>query len=228
MINTPVKCSSGNKGTENNFLFFFRSYMYEKGNCDMSPIFLARHCKTDWNLQGKLQGTQDVPLCAVGRDEARINVENIKPYQFSRIITSPALRAQQTALIYAQELEIPYQTHVGLRELDHGIWEGNHIETMLKDPSCDYCKWLQDPTEVPLQKSGETINKAQQRVNETIQSISKAYPKERILIIMHKHIRAILSCALWGISLSNFKDQIEETISPMKISQSQLGRILKK
>ena len=36
---------------------------------ETAKIYLGRHCKTDWNLEGRLIGTIDRPLCDVGLAE---------------------------------------------------------------------------------------------------------------------------------------------------------------
>jgi broad specificity phosphatase PhoE len=41
-------------------------------------IYLARHCKTQWNLEKRLVGTSDIPLCKEGRDEAYANLPMIE------------------------------------------------------------------------------------------------------------------------------------------------------
>ena len=53
---------------------------------DTSPakIYLARHCKTAWNLEGRLQGTVDLPLAEVGIEEAKTNV-GVLPTSFCEV-----------------------------------------------------------------------------------------------------------------------------------------------
>ena len=42
---------------------------------DLAKIYLGRHCKTQWNVENRLIGTTDLPLCAEGLAEARPEAE---------------------------------------------------------------------------------------------------------------------------------------------------------
>jgi phosphoserine phosphatase len=98
---------------------------------DTSPakIFLARHCKTAWNLEGRLQGTVDLPLDSVGIEQARSDVPVVQKLGVNRIVCSTAQRAYQTAQIYGESLGVPIHKTAQLRELDHGQWEGRNCVT---------------------------------------------------------------------------------------------------
>ncbi len=184
---------------------------------DFSRIFISRHCKTQWNLDGMLQGTTDLPLCNIGRREAQLIAPNLKKYNFDLVITSPLKRAFETAIIYSNFLNIPIVIEKGFRELDHGKWQGKLIKDMLSDDNCRYRDWLENPIFVPIPSSSETVVEAQKRIVIALYAMKAQYKNKRILIITHKHIRAILRCTLQEISLSEFKNQINESIEPMQV-----------
>lgn len=83
-----------------------------------ATIYLARHCTTAWNAEQRLQGTIDLPLADVGISEARANVPLICSLGVTRIVSSTARRAYETAQIYADALGVPLVSTPGLRELD--------------------------------------------------------------------------------------------------------------
>ena len=35
-------------------------------------LYIIRHGQTDWNVEGKIQGRQDIPLNAAGRSQAEM------------------------------------------------------------------------------------------------------------------------------------------------------------
>lgn len=71
-------------------------------------IYLIRHGETDWNLQGKLQGREDIPLNNNGILQAKLCGRALKNsgIKIKSIITSPLLRAKETAQILGSTLAI--------------------------------------------------------------------------------------------------------------------------
>lgn len=106
-----------------------------------TKIYLSRHCKTTWNLEGRLQGTVDLPLAEVGIEEAKTNVAAVRSLGVKRIMSSTARRAYETAQIYGESLELPVCKTAQLRELDHGKWEGRKESELLADRSSGYAEW---------------------------------------------------------------------------------------
>ncbi|MCP4763554.1 MAG: histidine phosphatase family protein [archaeon] len=183
-----------------------------------AQIYLTRHCKTQWNLDGIIQGTIDLSLCNRGRREAELMMHNLEIYNFDLIISSPMKRAFETACIYSNHLDIPIIIKNGFKELDHGKWQGRVINEMLSDNECRYRNWLDNPLFVPIPGGSETIIQAQKRIITDLNSIKTKIKDKKVLIITHKHIRAILNCALLGTSLSRFKDLIDEKLIPVSIN----------
>ncbi len=69
-------------------------------------IYLIRHGQTDWNLQGRFQGREDIALNEYGILQAQECGNAIKGEQFKAVITSPLSRARKTAEIIADRLSI--------------------------------------------------------------------------------------------------------------------------
>ena len=90
------------------------------------PIYIARHGQTDWNLLEKWQSTTDVPLNKTGYQQA----ENLRDklaeqgVRFSAAMTSPLVRAVETAKVLLQGSHVIAQDNLALIELDMGDYEG--------------------------------------------------------------------------------------------------------
>ena len=69
-------------------------------------IYLIRHGQTDWNLQGRFQGREDIPLNETGILQAKECAKALEGESFQAIITSPLSRAKRTAEIIAGHLNI--------------------------------------------------------------------------------------------------------------------------
>ena len=193
----------------------------------LPTIYLARHCKTAWNSEGRVQGTMDIELSPVGAHDAELNLPAIRTLGIQQIICSTAKRASQTATIYAHGLGVPLRSSPLFRELDHGEWEGQRIEDLLSLPNSPYERWMADPSAVLIPGSSETVLTAQQRIMEGLREISSTYSGKTVLLVGHKHILAILSCALKKCPLTQFRKEIVESTLPYRLSsESELSILL--
>jgi broad specificity phosphatase PhoE len=84
-------------------------------------VYLARHGQTPLNESGVLRGLADPPLDETGRDQARRLGAALGPLGLWAVISSPLLRARQTAQPVA-ELEVA--TDQCLVDRDYGQWTG--------------------------------------------------------------------------------------------------------
>lgn len=63
----------------------------------MTEICLVRHGQTDWNFQEIIQGREDIPLNEVGKKQASQSAAALQAEAWDIIISSPLIRAQETA-----------------------------------------------------------------------------------------------------------------------------------
>ena len=94
-------------------------------------LILIRHGETDWNREGRLQGSQDIPLNDLGRRQAAEAAGKLRAFDpdFAGLdyIVSPMQRARETADIIFADLGMApqsYRIDERLRELSFGEWEG--------------------------------------------------------------------------------------------------------
>jgi len=179
-----------------------------------AAIYLSRHCTTAWNVQGRLQGTVDLPLAEVGIKEARANALAVRNLGVSRIVCSTARRADETAQQYRELLELPVYRTRHLRELDHGNWEGRKVKELLLDQNSGFANWLSDPGCLAIPGASETVQAAQQRAAQALRDAALSFCGESVLVIGHKHINALLMCALLKEPLTRFRSHIVEDRLP--------------
>lgn len=87
----------------------------------MSELWLVRHGQTPWNLEGRLTGWSDLPLTALGEQQARALSGWLTGERFHRVVASDLQRAIQTARLAYGE---PQEVAAALRELEFGQLEG--------------------------------------------------------------------------------------------------------
>lgn len=102
---------------------------------DWPELYFVRHGETDWNAEGRYQGTQDVPLNVRGRSQATLNGELLKQLlaRTGRAATdfgwyvSPLGRTRETMSLIRASLEEPLPDITidpRLIEVSFGIYEG--------------------------------------------------------------------------------------------------------
>jgi len=154
----------------------------------MTELILIRHGETDYNKQKLVQGLMDNPLNLEGKKQAEETARKLKNFnlQFDKIISSPLVRAQMTAQIIKDNLDIGNEIIIepGFIERDFGIYEGLPVlETIAKITeegfSCD--QYENDKT-------------LKSRVKTTALKLAENYPNKRLIIIAHAHaIKALLA-----------------------------------
>jgi broad specificity phosphatase PhoE len=85
-------------------------------------LYLIRHGQTAWSLSGQHTGRTDIPLTALGEDEARGLLPWVGRTRFSRVLTSPRQRAKRTCELAG--LGERAETEPDLAEWDYGDYEG--------------------------------------------------------------------------------------------------------
>ena len=85
-------------------------------------IYFIRHGETAWSLSGQHTGRTDLPLTPHGEAMARDLAPALKGMDFTRVLTSPRLRARTTCELAG--LGATAQTEANLAEWDSGDYEG--------------------------------------------------------------------------------------------------------
>lgn len=108
-------------------------------------IYIVRHGETEANKNGYLQGWTDVPLNENGRIIAELTGRGIKGIRFDHCISSPLIRAKETAEILLREsgnsVSISFDDRI--KEMNFGSLEGMSVRDgkliqFLKEPIIDY------------------------------------------------------------------------------------------
>lgn len=92
-------------------------------------IAFVRHGRTSWNAERRLQGRTELPLDDIGREQAANAGRTLAQWRWSGVISSPLLRARQTAELIAAALALPAPgCDDGLIERDYGAAEGVTVQ----------------------------------------------------------------------------------------------------
>ncbi len=162
-------------------------------------LLLARHGQTDWNLNQRFQGQNDIPLNEVGRQQATALGNRLSREHIDLIYTSDLQRAHETARLIAAHHTCEICTDPRLREMNFGAWEGlTYDEIKQCDPSI-LAAWEADilTTSTP---NGETLNQLSARVETVLNDLRTQYADKTILIVAHGGPLQILLCLALNLS----------------------------
>jgi probable phosphoglycerate mutase len=199
----------------------------------MTLIYFVRHGETDWNFQRRIQGKTDIPLNDTGRNQARETGRLLANRRWDLVVSSPLVRARETAEIIAAELGMPEPVIVGdIAERNYGAAEGLDYEQIERE--------FPNDAPVPGRESREEVTA---RVIPAIVELAQRYPGQSLVVVSHGGvIRSVLMKVAPGehtvpirngsvhsfrhtdgtLDLIAFDDPIEESsnaISPVELDE---------
>lgn len=158
-------------------------------------LYMIRHGETDFNKQRRIQGQSDIPLNAYGRELARKTGKGLKDVGFDLVITSPLIRAKETAQLIAGERDIPFIEEPRIQEIAFGEYEGLCCS---KDgyniPDKNFLAFFDDPIHYQIPPKGESFQQIIERTGYFLEELinKREYAEKTILISTH-------GCALKAI-----------------------------
>jgi len=127
----------------------------------------------------------DLPLTEFGRKQVIEIAEPLKKIGFTRLYSSPLLRARQTAEIIGKKCGLKPFVIESLREIDVGILDGKCIEELNRRKVYDkvIAKWDKGQNDAGFQ-DGETLDVVKDRIKDFLKSLDDKNNK-RILVVGH-------------------------------------------
>jgi broad specificity phosphatase PhoE len=168
----------------------------------MVNVVLIRPGSTDYDLQGRIQGTLDVPLSEQGREEVVRAVDTLKDRSLAAIYCAPCEAAEETARILGEALSVKVKPLDKLRNLDQGLWQGMLVdEVRVKQPKV-YRQWQEHPENV-CPPSGEMLSDAAARIDEAIEKLQKKHRTGNIGVVVPEPLATLLANRLCGGELGD-------------------------
>lgn len=130
-------------------------------------LYLIRHGESVCNVQRMLYGRTDCALTELGCRQAREVGEKLRGEDISRCVSSPLIRAAETARLALWDRDIPIELDDGLMEQDMGEWENVHFPTLLEQEPELMRAMLTDWTQV-VPPGGESYASVRARVEAVI------------------------------------------------------------
>lgn len=154
-------------------------------------LILLRHGQTVLNASGLLQGRIDHPLDDEGKRQARACGDHLRrTHPGARVISSPLLRARETAAEISGEFEVDER----FIELDYGYFDGKAMGEVAPDV---WARWRSDPSFRP--PGGETLLELHERVVGALKDLSSWAQGEDVIIV--SHVSPIKSAVVWALGV---------------------------
>jgi probable phosphoglycerate mutase len=154
-------------------------------------LILVRHGQTSANAGGLLQGRMDLPLDDEGRIQAMRTGAHIREnFPHARVVSSPLLRAVQTAQAISGDVEIDNR----FIELDYGSWDGIAMSEI--DP-VQWAKWRHDLDFQP--PGGESLLELEHRVKPALEQL-RTEAQDRDVVVV-SHVSPIKCAVTWALNV---------------------------
>lgn len=163
----------------------------------MLTILLIRSGITEFDCQGRIQGTLDVPLCEDGRRQAVTIAEDLieRSASIDALYTGPCLCAQQTAEIIGERLKLKPKAIEALHNLDQGLWQGMLFDDVKTKQPKVYRQWQTAPDTV-CPPGGETLQAAAERIKKALAKLTKKHKTGTIALVLSPQLASVLRSLL--------------------------------
>ena len=185
-------------------------------------LHFIRHGQTEWNVKRLFQGRMDIPVNEVGRQQAKDAAKRLRGegVRFVRVISSPLVRALETASIISGFDKDRIETDDRLAEMEFGPLDGTafdadtpFLQTFFHDPEASR----------PLDGM-ESYDELLARTDDFLKDICRqaAPGDDHVLILTHgallralvSHLDHIPLKDFWGIRFDNCESVCYRIDSP--------------
>ncbi|MDP2368647.1 histidine phosphatase family protein [Rhodoferax sp.] len=171
----------------------------------MTELVLIRHGETDWNRELRFQGQVDVPLNAVGLEQARRLGERLAGEMLDGLVCSDLTRARQTAGPIGernpQVSTAGIELDAALREQNFGVLEGLRVpDIQAKQPEV-WAQWLEFQADF-APSGGESTRQFHGRVMAALRGLAKARLRQTVVVVTHGGVLDMVYRTARGLPLS--------------------------
>ena len=157
-------------------------------------VYLARHGQTDWNLEGRTQGSTDIPLNDTGRQHARLLKDRLQGIPLDAVYGSTLQRSRETAEIVHGN--VPLTNLPGLGERNFGKFQGRLTSDPETGPEFRRRIWIADDS----LDGGESLNAFRERVSGALETIRQQHAAGSILIVAHDYTNRMILSILMSLT----------------------------
>jgi len=160
---------------------------------------VVRHGATANNLAAQFTGQLDVPLSALGEQQALALATSLADERFDALISSDLQRARATLAPLAELLEQPVRLDAALREISVGVWEGQSGATVRAQYPGAIERWESSESYAP--DGGETVAAFRERIVDAYERSRREFADRSVLWMTHGGVLGVLLCHVLGLDI---------------------------
>ena len=172
-------------------------------------LLFIRHGATPMSAEDKFSGADNVHLSDEGRDQVHHLATRLAGEKLLAVYSSPYDRALETARIVAEPHGLTPIPVDGLREINHGHWEGlsrQEVETRFSE---EYATWESDPFSF-APEGGESGISVLARALPVIRDIVVKHKDETLAVVSHKATLRLIISSLLGFDARGYRDRLDQ------------------
>ena len=146
-------------------------------------VVVVRHGETEWSRTGRHTGRSDIPLTENGERQARAVGEALRGREFALVVSSPLIRARETARLAGFEPEL----RDDLAEWDYGEYDGL-TTPQIREQVPDWTIWGYGAV------GGESVEQLAARADRVVTELLAV--DGDVLVFSHGHFLRVLT-ARW-------------------------------
>jgi len=147
-------------------------------------------------------GNQPIPLNQTGRQQALACAEMLATTRIAGIVTSPVLRAVQTAEIIGRTHAAPLHHAPGLSEIGVGNWINRYWKDLAGDPAKR--DWYSHPDRA-RPSGGETLREVQLRAVAAVEQALQIEQEAPYVFVSHGDVIRALLAHYVGLDLNTLR-----------------------
>lgn len=174
----------------------------------MTRIYLIRPGSTCFDLDKRITGNLDLPLCPEGLAQIDRLKQELADVPLAAIYHCPNLAAERTAEALGPALKLRPKCVADLRNFDMGLWQGLCWEELKQRHPKAWRQWLDDPNGLQPPR-GELVEDVTERIAGFLDIMLRRHRDEMVAIVAPDPLAQILASQLKGCP----KPRLTETLA---------------
>lgn len=166
-----------------------------KSSKDDLQIILVKPGATEFDAQGRIVGTLDVPLSASGVEHAQSVAAELSNLEITAVYSGPCLAAQQTAVEITAHSRVRPRVEAKLKNVDMGLWQGRELDELKSNQPRFVRQWQDNPEQI-CPPEGETLMDVRPRVDAFLKRISRKHKSGVVVVVVADPLASVIAARI--------------------------------